>query len=46
MDVKAVEIANIYSIRLKIKSSEKENYTKEEILDFLDDVVQKLEDEE
>ena len=40
MDHKAIEKATLYDLRLLIKGSSKENYTKEELLDFLDTVAE------
>lgn len=38
-DHKAIEKATIYDLRLIVKSSDKETYTKEELLDFFDTVA-------
>ena len=39
IDKTAIELANIYEIRLQIDDSEKESYTKDEILKLLDDIA-------
>lgn len=35
-EIKHIEKGTIYDLRLLIKNSDKETYTKEEMLDFLD----------
>lgn len=39
-DHKAIEMATIYDLRLLVKGSDKETYTKDELLDFLDTVAE------
>ena len=34
-----VRIATLYDLRLQIKGNEKEKYTKQEVLEFLDNVA-------
>lgn len=38
-DYKTIEKATLYDLRLIIKASDKEQYTKEELFDLLDTIV-------
>ncbi len=38
-DYKVIEKATLYDLRLLIKSSEKEQYTKEELMDLIDTIA-------
>ncbi|MBR1630040.1 MAG: hypothetical protein IJ679_12385 [Lachnospiraceae bacterium] len=42
IDKTAIELANIYEIRLKVDDSEKQIYTKEELLKFLDEAAKEI----
>ena len=46
IDQNAIRIAELYDIRLEIKRNSKENYTKEEILDFIDEIAARIKAEE
>ena len=39
METRKIELATLYELRLTILESEKKNYTKEEILEFFDQVA-------
>ncbi len=38
-DYKTIEKATLYDLRLLIKASEKEQYTKEELMDLIDTIA-------
>ncbi len=42
VDQNAIRMAEVFKIRLQIKDSEKETYTKEELLDFLDEEAKRI----
>lgn len=46
IDQKAISMETIYNIRLDIKGSDKEYYTKEELLDLLDEIATRIRNEE
>ena len=45
IDKEAIEMSTIYSIRLKVDSSDKESYSKEELLRFLDEIAREIKSE-
>lgn len=42
IDQQAIRISEIFDIRLEVKGSDKESYTKEELLDLLDEMAAKV----
>ena len=44
-DYKTIEKATLYDLRLLIKASEKEQYTKEELMDLIDTIAAAKEQE-
>ena len=46
IDQNSIRMAEIYELRLEIKKRDKQNYTKEDILEFFDEVAERIQSEE